>query len=1581
MTAHHGNRTRPPRRSLRLALVLVLAAGQFAPGGFGNAQQGPPAGTPHAQSGGASGGGSKLAVDEGLWYYADGRKVGLLRRTDQIVVSLRTPPGIEAGRAADTAIARLTRPGGPLNDFVQARALAPNLRVLQNPAAARATTPPGLARNAARMQAAIAQAKTSPDVEWAVSVYANEETGTLQVVADEVIVALDRGADPAAFFGSDARFAGYRPLVGTDDQFVATVAGGAGEAAIELANEISKDARVAWASPNFYQALEKHSVNDPLFGIQWHLENTGQFGGTPDGDVDALDAWAIAGGGSPDIVVAIVDDGMEYSHPDLAPNLFVNEGEIPANGVDDDGNGWIDDVNGWDFTSNDNFPGASSINDAHATSVGGVTAAAGNNSQGVSGIAYNSRLLPVRIFGDTGSATTDANIASAVYYAAGRTANGLGSWRAGDILNNSWGGGAASSAITAAFTWASTNGRNGKGAPSFIATGNGFASSISYPANLAGTISGVIAVGASTNLEVRASYSNYGPQIDFVAPSNGPTYGGTYGIVTVDRVGNNGYSNQDYTVGGEFGGTSSATPLAAGIGALILAMQPDMTAVQLRALMRANTELIGPIPYVNGFNTQYGYGRVNAFNSVRYIGHAEVQVFDGGTELTSGATAGGFSALLSQTATRTYIVRNQGTADLHLGSLNVASGPFSIVNGFADTTLSIGESTTFTVGFTPTTGGVATAALSFTTNDDDESVFALTLSGTAIVTSIAGHVFEDWNGDGARAAGEPGLGGWTVFLDQNNNGALDSETYTASPNQAIPDNNPAGITSSVVVGGVAAPVSDVDVRVNITHTWAGDLELRLISPSGTVVPLALRRGGSGDNFVNTIFDDQAPTAISAGAAPFTGRFRPESPLAALVGQQANGSWQLRVSDHAGLDTGTLLNWSLIVTTEQSAVTDSAGFYAFTNLPADTYTVRRVLQGGWNATGPMGDAYLATVVDENTALLGRDFGQVRQHAIYGHEFNDLDGNGVRGVGEPGAAGWTVFLDRNNDGIFSPTAAFTASPNLPIPDNNITGITSTQAVAGLDSISDVDVRINITHTFVGDLEVRLVSPAGTIVPLILRRGGSGDNFTNTTLDDEAATSITSIASAGAPFTGRFRPESPLSALDGQDPNGTWELRVADRVGLDVGVLVNWTLLFEREASVVTPASGNYVFANVPAGTHRVRQVNQAGWRPTAPASGVHQISLPPLGSAVGNDFGNVADLVPPTADIVDVTPDPRTTPVSSVTINFSEAVTGFDLSDLSLTRDGDPVALVGASITGGGASYVLQGLGPLTMAAGSYVLTLTAAGSGIADLAQNALAGDASDSWTTQKSATQLLYTGTQIVNVGASFTPSAKLTSPMAACVPGQTITFALDANPLNGAAGEYVIGTAVTNGSGIATAPSVSTAGWLEGVYTLTASFAGNSFCLASHDEATFTVASPGSAATGGGWYTVPAAGRVNFGFTVRRVPNTETYRGQIVVINNGKWRLKGQLDTYAKTGGSGASSGVGDLFWWNPDLNGGLGDWALAQAGVSFTASFTDSGKAGKNSTDAFGIRIVYLPVPPQPGTLPNSAPTVLKGGDIKVN
>jgi hypothetical protein len=264
------------------------------------------------------------------------------------------------------------------------------------------------------------------------------------------------------------------------------------------------------------------------------------------------------------------------------------------------------------------------------------------------------------------------------------------------------------------------------------------------------------------------------------------------------------------------------------------------------------------------------------------------------------------------------------------------------------------------------------------------------------------------------------------------------------------------------------------------------------------------------------------------------------------------------------------------------------------------------------------------------------------------------------------------------------------------------------------------------------------------------------------------------------------------------------------------------------------------------------------------------------------------------------------------------------------------------------------------------------------------------------ATSLLYTGTQIVILGPSantVTPAAQLSSSASSCpVNNQTITFSIAPNPLTGI-GSLPLPSYTTNSSGVATGSPQSTNHWLEGVYMINAAFSSTTNCLGSTDQGILTVGSAGDSANGGGWYTVSGSGRVNFGFVIQKVPNTNPtqYKGQMLLINKGKWRLMGSFsgtDAFAKTNSNqGGANGTGDLYWWNTSLNSGQGGWQLAKSAVAFTISFTGGGNAKKNACNGtngqgcFGIQMSYNPVSPQPSKLPNSPPQPISGGSIKVN
>ncbi|MBL9136815.1 MAG: S8 family serine peptidase, partial [Verrucomicrobiales bacterium] len=232
---------------------------------------------------------------------------------------------------------------------------------------------------------------------------------------------------------------------------------------LALARRLFAHPKLVWATPNFVREMQRYvTPNDPLFPQQQHLHNTGQQGGVVDADVDAVEAWDVSQGSS-EIVIAIIDDGVDTTHPDLT--IYNNPGETGSgketNGVDDDGNGRIDDYRGWDFANGDNNPNPLGGN-GHGTACSGVAAAKINNSYRSTGIAANCKILPVKIFADNGVATSDANIGAAISYAADYA----------HVLSNSWGGGSPSAFIDAAITDAVTNGRGGKGCPVFFANGN-----------------------------------------------------------------------------------------------------------------------------------------------------------------------------------------------------------------------------------------------------------------------------------------------------------------------------------------------------------------------------------------------------------------------------------------------------------------------------------------------------------------------------------------------------------------------------------------------------------------------------------------------------------------------------------------------------------------------------------------------------------------------------------------------------------------------------------------------------------------------------------------------------------------------------------------------------------------------------------------------------------------------------------------------------------------------------------------------------------------------------------------------------
>lgn len=1047
-----------------------------------------------------------------------------------------------------------------------------------------------------------------------VPVFESAESGSEMVLLDEVIVDLPEGVTPEAYF-ADSRFAGYTRLAGTPDQYVAKIAGKFGAEALDVIAELQREERTDWVAPNFHQAWQRFSQpNDPRFGNLWTMHHTGQSlaGGVPGlagTDVSMLGAWAVKAGSNNNLTIGVLDDGVAIDHPDL---FLYDSLEDPLLLQDTNGNGWLGDKHGWNFVGNNANSQPTNASDNHGTAVAGVAAARGNNGVGVAGSGYGSPVLAARMFEGDGVAT-DANIASAIYYLAGRTANGQGTWNAATVVNHSWGGGAVSTVINEALTWATTQGRGGLGVPQFFSSGNS-PGLVGNPANQSATNPGIIVVGSINNAGELSSYHSRGPLLDIVTPSN-EFLDGYLTVDTTDRIGTEGYNNaSDYTGTGDFGfgGTSSASPLATGVGALALSRATDLninvSAAQLRLLMRNNTKLAGDSfydVYNSGKSFDGGYGLLNAKTLLEGIGSAQISVTSSIAEIPNGSTGWTVGEVFTGSTTEFGLrIRNQGTSTLNLNSITMTGSPAYEIVSSGVTTLALGQSTVFTVRFKPMTDGVHAVDVSIASNDPNDAAFTFNVSSEALPAQVSGTVFEDRNGSGTLGTGESVLSGSAVLFDTNGNGlldVLDTDTFTVAPNLGF---DPVDIVSPLAVSGLSGFITDVNVRVNITHPWIDDVILVLQSPNGDFVELFRRRGGSGDNLVNTVFDDSAAASISTGAAPFTGSFRPEQPLSLFNGQTpaaANGDWLLYVFDaFPGEDEGVLVNWSLEISTGELATpTDRYGFYATDTLPADDYNVV-LIDSSWKAPVGAASSYPITITGSGDVNAGSNFAVGKVDRFYGFVFEDTNSNGTQQPSELPRATRPIFLDGNNNGVIdgSVTQNFNKNTSLAITDN--VTVEDTLAVAGVSgAVLDIDVRVNLTHTWMSDLQLWLVSPSGQVIQLFNRHGGSGDNLVNTIFDDAATTLI----SAGtAPFTGRFRPTQALSALNGGNANGNWILRIRDNEGGDVGTLTNWSLdITTSPDQVFQTGSDGWVSINLPStGTHSVALTDD-GMKFTVPSTG--------------------------------------------------------------------------------------------------------------------------------------------------------------------------------------------------------------------------------------------------------------------------------------------------------------------------------------------------------------------------------------------
>ncbi len=389
--------------------------------------------------------------------------------------------------------------------------------------------------------------------------------------------------------------------------------------------------------------------NDPSLGSLWGMHNTGQTGGTIDADIDAVEAWNIATG-SPDIIVGVIDTGVDYNHPELAGNMWTNPAELNGTaGVDDDANGIVDDIYGARWVSGNGLPTSGNPYDDHyhGTHCAGTIGAAGNNSLGVVGVNWNVRIMALKFLNAGGSGST-ADAISAVEYAVAKGAH---------LTSNSWGGGGYSQALKNAIDAAGAAGQL------FVAAAGNYSWNTDvtpfYPTAYSSPT--IISVAATDHNDLRASFSNYGATtVDLGAP----------GVAIVSTSPGGAYRTLN--------GTSMACPHVSGVVALLLSRDPTLAPLALKQMI---LDSVDPIASMNGITVSGG--RLNAANALAlvnpWLSFAP----------TSGALAPGQSTVIDVTASAAGLA--PGFVDSRV--IRVASGdplgPLDIPVGIAVGTCSL----------------------------------------------------------------------------------------------------------------------------------------------------------------------------------------------------------------------------------------------------------------------------------------------------------------------------------------------------------------------------------------------------------------------------------------------------------------------------------------------------------------------------------------------------------------------------------------------------------------------------------------------------------------------------------------------------------------------------------------------------------------------------------------------------------------------------------------------------------------------------------------------------------------------------
>lgn len=714
------------------------------------------------------------------------------------------------------------------------------------------------------------------------------------------VVASIRGADPLAILARAANepwagiinFQSTWELIPEDDSSVLRIGIKDGANPLEVIGRLQSLPFVEWAAPNYVYRPEvlgdprELIPNDPRYSEQYHhplMRNNL--------------AWDTTLG-SPSIIIAVTDDGVSLAHQDLAPNIWRNPGEVAGNGIDDDGNGFIDDINGWDFSSNDNNPNPVGTN-SHGTHVSGIAAGRTNNGIGIAGTAGGSTIMPIRFFGS--GAWTSTVIAASYRYAVDNGAR---------IINTSYNVDQFANDLT---FLAGLNYLYDRGGLHLNSAGNN--NQLNPPRQV---LDQSLFVANTDSADRKSSSSNYGFGIDIAAP----------GSNILSTLPNNMY--------GLNSGTSMAAPNAAGVAALIWSAHPEWTRDQVAA------QLVGTADNIDALNLAFagllGSGRVNSFRGVtETLAAPRIEGVPGLPP--EGGTTSPFASFQMDTAN----VLDPSSVTLSNFELR-GDGPDNTFDTADDVVipLTLPANFTYRIGTNRLNFGVTGflgrdryrfRAISGGLRDP----FGTPLDGNGdgvggdsfdrifnISIGISGTKWNDRNGNGTLDTGEPTLQGWTIFLDQDNNGLLDpgelSTVTGASGNYSFPD-LPDG---TYVVREVTQPGWRQTFPASGFHS---------VIITGSQSATGRNFGNDPNSIAGTKWNDRNGDGVRDPGEPI------------LQG------WTIYLdqNDNGQFDPG-----------ERTSVTDATGNYSFIGLPPGTHVVREVVQANWTQTFPTPGFHSVTI---------------------------------------------------------------------------------------------------------------------------------------------------------------------------------------------------------------------------------------------------------------------------------------------------------------------------------------------------------------------------------------------------------------------------------------------------------------------------------------------------------------------------------------------------------------------------------------------------------------------------------------------